>query len=67
MVDVEPIDGIDQTQTRNLNKVIKAFAPVAGPARDVIGQRQAPLNDGLALATMSARSKVECLQVAKHV
>lgn len=31
--------------TRDLNKVVTRFAATLEPPRDVIGQRQAPLND----------------------
>ncbi|CFR99778.1 Uncharacterised protein [Mycobacterium tuberculosis] len=42
---VEANRGVDQPDPRDLNKVVTRFAATLEPPRDVIGQRQAPLND----------------------
>src|SRR6202008_1979104 len=48
-VDIETIDGIDQANSGNLDEVLVRLSAISEAARDVIGQRQSPLDDRLAL------------------
>ena len=49
-LDVEADYRVDQSDPGDLNQVITWFAPALEPPGDVIGQRQAPLDDLVPLA-----------------
>ena len=48
--DVEADDGVDQSDARDLNQVVARFTAALEPPGDVIGQRQAPLHNLVAMA-----------------
>jgi len=54
-VDVEPDHGIDQTDPGDLNEVVARLAASVETARDVVGQRQASLDDAVTLAAELCR------------
>src|ERR1700751_1334386 len=60
-VDIEPIDGIDQANSGNLHEVLVPLSAISEATRDVLGQRQSPLDDRLALAGERGRLLVYCL------
>ena len=61
------VDRVDQTHTRNLDEILKRFAAAAESTCDVIGDRQRPLNNCLALTAESHRPLVERLELTEHL
>src|ERR1700733_5744930 len=45
-LEVEPVDGLDQPDGRDLGEIVKPLAPVAEPARQVLHERQVQLDQG---------------------
>lgn len=66
-VDVEPDDGVDQTDPRHLNQVLAGLAAAVETAGDVIGQRHAALHDPIALATELRRIRFQFAQLPKQI
>ena len=66
-LDVEPDHRVDQTDARHLNQVVSWFAPALEPAGDVIGQRQATLDDLVPLTLKFHRVGRHAGQLAEHV
>ena len=67
-VDVEPDHGVDQTHPGDLDQVVARLAAAVEAAGDVVGQRQAALDDAVALAagTSPEPSGKPC-KFAEHV
>ena len=66
-VDVEPDHGIDQAHPSDLHQVVARFAATVESAGDVIGQRQASLDDAVPLPLNFAESSGTSAKLAEHV
>ena len=67
VVDVEPVDGVEQTNSRHLDQVLERLTAVSEPPSDVVGQRQAALNDRISVPLTLDRIRFDCRQTAKHI
>jgi hypothetical protein len=67
VVDVEAVDGVDQTESRRLDEIVKWFTPAAVPAGDVISQRQTAVRDCFVLTPISRRSGGERSEMSDHL
>jgi hypothetical protein len=49
VIDVEPVDGVEQPDSRYLDQVFERFTAVSESASDVVGQRQTTFDYRLSL------------------
>jgi hypothetical protein len=67
VVDVDPIDRVEQADPGGLDQVVKWFAAATVSARNVMGQGQGALDDRFALTPEFPRPLIQRFEVAKHL
>jgi len=67
VVDVEAVHGVDQTESRRLDEIVKWFTAADVSAGDAISQRQAPAHDCFVLTPIGRRSGGERSEMPDHL